>query len=51
MHNEAMLALAEDSEPVDPAMARRLREAAARCVTRFRVAVDRLNQLWQQPAR
>lgn len=49
--NEALLAMADGSEPVDPAMARRLRDAASRCVARFRSAVDRLNQLWQQPAR
>ena len=49
--NEALLALADGTETVDPAMARQLRDAAARCVARFRVAVDRLNQLWQQPSR
>jgi len=49
--NDAMLAIAEGTEPVDPAMASRLREAASRAVARFRSAIDRLNQLWQRPGR
>jgi hypothetical protein len=49
--NDALQSLADGTESVDPAMATRLRQAAARAVERFRTAIDRLNQLWQQPAR
>jgi hypothetical protein len=49
--NDALQSIADGTESVDPAMATRLRQAAARAVERFRSAVDRLNQLWQQPAR
>lgn len=49
--NDALQSLADGTESVDPAMATRLRRAAARAVERFRTSIDRLNQLWQQPVR
>lgn len=49
--NDALQSIADGTESVDPAMAERLRKAAARAVARFRASVDQLNQLWQQPVR
>jgi hypothetical protein len=47
--NDAMQRLADGAQPVDPELARRLREDAARAVVQFRSAVERLTLLEQQP--
>ena len=47
--NDALQQLADSAQPVDPELAKRIREDAAKAVVQFRSAVERLAAPMQQP--